>query len=186
MTPKKWKNGPQKLLIISPDPFISQSSPDHSPLPRIDFSYYEISGPNICSLICVLVPIIYLSWIPLRPKPTHFLDKLIFFLGSVTHQSELKNLYFIGLVILFMRDLPIFDFRLINPQELDSQVVSMSTMKMVSKKIFMDFWRNFTNSCHNTRTILCISQVKIWNHIPIYRGATANLSQTRPIVLWWA
>ena len=52
LTPKKWKNGPQKLLIIGPDPFISQSSPDHSPQPRIDFSYYEISGPDICSLIC--------------------------------------------------------------------------------------------------------------------------------------
>ena len=25
------KNGPQKLLIIGPDPFISQSSPEHSP-----------------------------------------------------------------------------------------------------------------------------------------------------------
>ena len=42
------------MLIIGPDPFISQSSPDHSPLPRIDFSYYEISRPDICSLICVL------------------------------------------------------------------------------------------------------------------------------------
>ena len=49
---KTLKNGPQKLLIIGPDPFISQSSPDHSPQPRIDFSYYEISGPDICSLIC--------------------------------------------------------------------------------------------------------------------------------------
>jgi hypothetical protein len=28
---KTLKNGPQKLLIIGPDPFISQSSPDHSP-----------------------------------------------------------------------------------------------------------------------------------------------------------
>ena len=52
LTPKKWKNGPQKLLIIGPDPFVSQSSPDHSPQPRIDFSYYEISGPDIFSLIC--------------------------------------------------------------------------------------------------------------------------------------
>ena len=51
--PKNMKNGPQKLLIIGPDSFISQSSPDHSPQPRIDFSYYEISGPDICSLICV-------------------------------------------------------------------------------------------------------------------------------------
>ena len=45
MSIKTLKNGPQKLLIIGPDPFISQSSPDHSPQPRIDFSYYEISGP---------------------------------------------------------------------------------------------------------------------------------------------
>ena len=52
MSIKTLKNGPQKLLIIGPDPFISQSSPDHSPQPRIDFSYYEISGPDICSLIC--------------------------------------------------------------------------------------------------------------------------------------
>ena len=34
-----------KLLIIGPDPFIPQSSP-------IEFSYYEMSGPDICSLIC--------------------------------------------------------------------------------------------------------------------------------------
>ena len=51
-TPKTWKDRPQKLVIIGPDPFISQSSPDHSPQPRIDFSYCEISGPDICSLIC--------------------------------------------------------------------------------------------------------------------------------------
>ena len=31
LVPKKWKNGPQKLLIISPDPLISQSSPDQRP-----------------------------------------------------------------------------------------------------------------------------------------------------------
>ena len=67
---KTWKIRPQKLLII--DPFISQSSPDQSPQPRIyispetnrnavlvkekyilfNISYYEISGPDICSLIC--------------------------------------------------------------------------------------------------------------------------------------
>ena len=28
--------------------------PDHNPLLRIDFSYYEISGPDICFLICAL------------------------------------------------------------------------------------------------------------------------------------
>ena len=50
-TPKS-ENGPPKLLIIGPNTFISQSSPDNIPQPRIDFSYYEISGPDICSLIC--------------------------------------------------------------------------------------------------------------------------------------
>ena len=54
LTTKKWKNGPKKLLIIGPDPFFPLSSPDHSPQPRIDFPFYEISGPDICSLICVL------------------------------------------------------------------------------------------------------------------------------------
>ena len=51
-TPKKWKNRPQKLLIIGPDPFIPQTSPGHSSQPKIDFPYYEISEPDICSLIC--------------------------------------------------------------------------------------------------------------------------------------
>ena len=35
------------MLIIGPDPFISQSSPDHSSQPRIDFWYYEILGPSV-------------------------------------------------------------------------------------------------------------------------------------------
>ena len=54
LTPKNWKNEPQKLLIIDPDPFFPQSSPGHSPQPKIDFPYHEISGPDICSLICAL------------------------------------------------------------------------------------------------------------------------------------
>ena len=33
MSIKTLKNGPQKLLIIGQDPFISQSSPEHSPQP---------------------------------------------------------------------------------------------------------------------------------------------------------
>ena len=52
LTPKKWKNGPKKMLIINPDPFFPKSSPGHSPQPKIDFPYYEISGPDICSIIC--------------------------------------------------------------------------------------------------------------------------------------
>ena len=41
MSIETLKNGPQKLLIIGTDPFISQSSPDHSPQSIIDFSNYE-------------------------------------------------------------------------------------------------------------------------------------------------
>ena len=54
MTMKNWKNCPKKLLIICPNPFFPQSSPGHSPQPKIDFPYHEISGPDICSLICAL------------------------------------------------------------------------------------------------------------------------------------
>ena len=51
---KTFKNGPQKLLIIGPNLFFSQSSPAHSPQPRIDFSYHNMSGTSICSLICAI------------------------------------------------------------------------------------------------------------------------------------
>jgi hypothetical protein len=51
---KNWKNHPKKLLRIGPDPFFPQSSPGISPRPNMDFPYYEISGPDICSLICVV------------------------------------------------------------------------------------------------------------------------------------
>ena len=40
------------MLIIGPDPFFPLSSPGHSPQPKIDSPYHEISGPDICSLIC--------------------------------------------------------------------------------------------------------------------------------------
>ena len=38
MTPKKWKNWPQKSLIIGPGPFFPQSSPGHSPTAQNWFS----------------------------------------------------------------------------------------------------------------------------------------------------
>ena len=41
-----------KVAHNRPKPFFLHSSPPHSPQLRIDFSYYEISGPDICSLIC--------------------------------------------------------------------------------------------------------------------------------------
>ena len=49
---KNWKSHPKKLLRIGPDPFFPRSSPGHSPQPKIDIPYQEISGPDICSLIC--------------------------------------------------------------------------------------------------------------------------------------
>jgi hypothetical protein len=54
--PKTFKNHPQKLLIIGPDPFMYFKDQPR-PQPRIDFSYYEISGPDICSLICAAGPV---------------------------------------------------------------------------------------------------------------------------------
>jgi hypothetical protein len=51
--PEKVKKQASKIAHNWPNPFFSQFSPDHSPQPRIEFSYYEISGPDSCSLICV-------------------------------------------------------------------------------------------------------------------------------------
>jgi hypothetical protein len=42
------------LLIIGPDPLFHSSAQTNGPQPRIDFSYFEISGPDICSIICGL------------------------------------------------------------------------------------------------------------------------------------
>ena len=58
---KNSKKHPKKLLIIGPNPFIPLASPGHSPQPKIDFPYYEISGPNICSLIINLSQVFYKS-----------------------------------------------------------------------------------------------------------------------------
>jgi hypothetical protein len=52
--PEKVKKPPSKVAHNRPKPFFPLASPDHSPQPRIDFSYYEILGPDICSLICEL------------------------------------------------------------------------------------------------------------------------------------
>ena len=49
---KNWKNHPKKLLRIGPDHFFPLTSQGHSPQPKIVFPYHEISGPDICSLIC--------------------------------------------------------------------------------------------------------------------------------------
>ena len=55
------------MLIIGPDPYISQSSPNHSPQPRTVFSYYEMSGPASVLLSVIptrggqIMPTIYLG-----------------------------------------------------------------------------------------------------------------------------
>ena len=43
------KKLPKKVAHNRPKPFIPQSSPGHSSQPKIDFPYYEISGPEICA-----------------------------------------------------------------------------------------------------------------------------------------
>ena len=52
--PKKVKKLASKVAHNQPRPFYStvQPSPGHSPQPKIGFPYHEISGPDICSLIC--------------------------------------------------------------------------------------------------------------------------------------
>ena len=53
MTPKKWKNGPQKLLIISPDPFFSQSSPDQRPTAQNwFFILWNLRTRHLVSYLC--------------------------------------------------------------------------------------------------------------------------------------
>ena len=49
---KNFKKRSSKVAHNWPKPFFPQSSPAHSPQPKIDFLFYEISGPDICSLIC--------------------------------------------------------------------------------------------------------------------------------------
>ena len=51
---KTLKNGPQKLLIIDPNPFFHSPAQTTAHSPELVFSYYEISGADICSLICVI------------------------------------------------------------------------------------------------------------------------------------
>ena len=48
LTPKKWKNGPQKLLEISQDPSISQSNPDHSSTEKGQRKFWEWLISMIC------------------------------------------------------------------------------------------------------------------------------------------
>ena len=47
--PEKVKKLASKVAHNGPRPFYSTVQP--RPQPRIDFPYYEISGPDICSLI---------------------------------------------------------------------------------------------------------------------------------------
>ena len=46
----KVKKQASKVAHIQPRPFYSTVQP--RPQPKIDFPYHEISGPDICSLIC--------------------------------------------------------------------------------------------------------------------------------------
>ena len=53
-TPKKWKNGPQKLLIIGPDPFISQTSQDQRPTAQNwFFILWNLGTRHLFSYLCI-------------------------------------------------------------------------------------------------------------------------------------
>ena len=53
---EKVKKRASKVAHNRPRPFFPLSSPGHSPQPKIDSPYHEISGPDICSLICDNLP----------------------------------------------------------------------------------------------------------------------------------
>ena len=54
LTPKKWKKGPQKLVIIGPDPFISQSSPDQWPTAQNwFFILWNLGTRHLFSYLCI-------------------------------------------------------------------------------------------------------------------------------------
>ena len=54
LTPKKWKNRPKKLLIIGPDPFISQSSPDQRPTAQNWFFIsWNLGTRHLFSYLCI-------------------------------------------------------------------------------------------------------------------------------------
>ena len=50
--PEKVKKLASKVAHNRPRPFFPLSSPGHSQQPKINFPYHEISGPDICSIIC--------------------------------------------------------------------------------------------------------------------------------------
>ena len=53
---KTLRNGPQKLLIIGPNPFISQSSPDHSPqLRNWFFILWNLGTRHLFSYLCNII-----------------------------------------------------------------------------------------------------------------------------------
>jgi hypothetical protein len=58
---KVKKRASSRVAHNRPRPFFPLSSPGHSPQPKIDFPYDEISGPDICSLICVSILNYYLG-----------------------------------------------------------------------------------------------------------------------------
>ena len=49
--PEKVKKRASKVAHNQPRLFFPQSSPGHSPQPKIDFPYHEISGQDICSYL---------------------------------------------------------------------------------------------------------------------------------------
>jgi hypothetical protein len=71
---KKLKKTPSKVAHNQPKPFISQSSPAHSPQPRIDFSNHKISGTSICSLICAVGILRYINHISIRGREDNLIE----------------------------------------------------------------------------------------------------------------
>ena len=76
--PKKVKKRASKVAHNWPRPFFPQSSSGHSPQSKIDSPYHEISGPDICSLICEVMQ-------PISNLPLYITLVLLTFLLLVLH-----------------------------------------------------------------------------------------------------
>ena len=110
---KKLKKPPSKVAHNRPKPFLTQPSPSHSQQPKIDFSYYEISGPDICSLICVHITAAWVCCLQLYLKSSQIAawwaftnyvqgrnhgENLVAISAMVGTQRKKSNIFFSSLI----------------------------------------------------------------------------------------
>ena len=94
LTPKKWKNGPQKLLIIGPDPFISQSSQHQRPTAQNwFFILWNLGTRHLFSYLCYIIrqKNIYLC------QQKNFYPSLFLKIAQLLQLQYLESVFHVGL-----------------------------------------------------------------------------------------